>query len=513
MNNAPGWNKPWNVTQSSDETFVDWTHSEINAIMAGMGKGTLADSDIQAKGTEAVGSLKSVIRSDGKTDLYRKQSNGRWAKKDSSADKWGLTDPGEDDNITAMENKRNSSSLIPNAAAYLDNHFNVLLVALHGVGKTVSIMDLARERGLKFKYYSCSTLDPYTDLVGVPTPRDYCPECKLYFKDQAKCPECQGNTVESLKMVRPREVDEAEVIFFDEFNRADSKTQNALFEIMQFKTINGEPLPNLKACWAAINPPDDEQNYQVEAIDPAMLDRFDIYIDLTPKVSVEYMSRHMPKQIAAALKVWWDQHQDAINNKAKDAHSDYISPRRLEKIGLVWCATKNRRSVLATIPFGVQAEKRKLVDILTQAQAEVDKAEGVVTEYEDDDATDLGGANLGDRPAPQFTYRLANMKVQQNELADYLKDNPLHKPTHDKVAEQLRQGVGGEELVVKFGKILDALHAPILEAMVTSFPPAKVKEMRKGFIKIHEDNPTVAADLKSLYKVLSPGADSNWPTI
>lgn len=515
MNNAPGWNKPWDVNHPSSDNIEAWTHSQVNAIMNSVVTKTLDDQQMGAKGTEGVGTLKSVIRSTGKADLYRKQSNGRWAKIDSSADVWGLTNDGEDGSISGMETtKPNTSNLIPNAAAYLDNHFNVLLIALHGVGKTVSIMDLARERNMNFKYYSCSTLDPYTDLVGVPTPRDYCPACKAYFKDSPKCLDCGGKTVESLKMVRPREVDEAEVIFFDEFNRADSKTQNALFEIMQFKTINGEPLPNLKACWAAINPPDDEQNYQVEQIDPALLDRFDIYIDMTPKVSVEYMAQHMPKQIAAALKVWWEQHQEAIKGGNKDAHSDYISPRRLEKIGLVWCATKNRRSVMATIPIGVQAEKRKLVDILMQAQAEVDKADGVETDYDDDEGVDLSGAGLGDRPAPQFTYRLAGMRVQQDELATYLKENPLHKPTHDKVAEQLNRGVGGEELVKKFAKLLDALHAPILEGMVTNFPNAKVKEMRKSFIDLYNDDRAATEKLVNLYKVLTPGSDpATWPTI
>lgn len=514
MNDA-SWisNQGWDI----DYSDVASTQEAINAIMNRMERQTLNDKEIMAKGHEAVGSVKSAIDKSGKATLYRKQANGRWAKANSAADEFNeLTDTGEDDKLVTMESSQptNKSTLIPSAEAYLDMHANVLLIALHGVGKTVSIIDLAKQRGLKFKYYSCSTLDPYTDLVGVPTPRDYCPACAEYFKDAPKCPNCQGKTVEALKMVRPREVDEAEIIFFDEFNRADPKTQNALFEIMQFKSINGEPLPNLKACWAAINPPDDEQNYQVEAIDPALLDRFDIFIDITPKPSVAYMGQHMPMPIAAALKVWWDQHQEAIKNGSKDAHSDYISPRRLEKIGLVWCATKNTRSVTATIPPGINAEKRKLIDMLKRAQAEVDKANGDTTEYEDD-TPDYGGANLGDRPAPQFTYRLASMKIQQNELAEYLKDNPGHLPTHEKVAEQLRSGVGGSDLVIKFAKILDALNPSQLESLVTNFPVAKQNEMRKGFIELYNKDQKQAEQFTTLYKVLDAGAKgmNDWPSI
>lgn len=475
------------------------------------------DQEIGAKGNERIGSIKNVIDAQGNTSIFRKQNNGRWALLDSMADKYDLTDTEKGDILSPMETEKNTSttSLIPNAEAYLDNNLNVLLVALHGVGKTVSIVELARQRGMNFKYYSCSTLDPYTDLVGVPTPRDYCPECKLYFKDQVKCPDCGGKTVESLKMVRPREVDEAEIIFFDEFNRADSKTQNALFEIMQFKSINGDPLPNLKACWAAINPQDDEQNYQVEPMDPALLDRFDLYIEITPKPSVAYMATHMPRPIAAALKVFWDQHQEAIKSGAKDSHSDYISPRRLEKIGLVWCATKNTRSVSAALPMGGNFEKRKLIDLLKQAQKEVDKDNGLIdpTPYDDEDEITPDGSGLGDRPASQFTYRLANMRLQQNELADYLEQNPLHAPTHEKVVEQLRQGVGGEEMVLKYGKILNALNPASLEALVVGFPQAKVNEMRKGFIRLNTDDQPLAKGLKRLHKVLDNGNQlPNWPS-
>lgn len=517
-----GWNSSdyakslYEMAKVPDDDFVEWTHDKINDIMSST-VGTKTDKAVGASGNEAIGSIKSVTHADGTTKIYRKQKNGNWAITDSQADRWDLTDDEEDGNISPMDTKKPiKSALIPNADAYLDNHFNVLLIALHGVGKTVSIMDLARQRGLKFKYYSCSTLDPYTDLVGVPTPRDYCPECKTYFKDQPKCPDCGGKTVESLKMVRPREVDEAEIIFFDEFNRADSKTQNALFEIMQFKSINGEPLPNLKACWAAINPPDDEQNYQVEQIDPALLDRFDLFIDLVPKPSVAYMEQHMPKPIAAALWSWWNEHQVAIKNGTKDAHSDYISPRRLEKIGLVWCATKNKRSVYAAIPTGVQAERRKLTDLLERAQAEVNKANGVdepVVVEDDDD--DLSGANIGDRPAPQFTYRLSSMRLQQGELSEYLKDNPLHLPTHEKVAEQLRTGVGGEEMVLKYGELLDAINPSLLESLVTGFPMPKVNEMRKGFKALYASDANHTSKLMSLYKVLSTGVtnDPDWPNI
>lgn len=505
---------------STTSSNVNWgdvsdVHQTIDSILSP----PKDDADV------APGTIKAYTDLTGSITIARKQLDGSWQIRGSDKDVYGidLTPNRESDIVDDMDTNKpntkrpNKTALIPNADAYLDHNLNVLLIGLHGTGKTVSIMDLAAERGLKFKYYSCSTLDPYTDLVGVPTPRDYCPECKLYFKDQSKCPDCGGKTVESLKMVRPREVDEAEIIFFDEFNRADGKTQNALFEIMQFKSINGDPLPNLKACWAAINPPDDEQNYQVEQLDPALLDRFDIYIEITPKPSVAYMSRHMPQQIAAVLKNWWEQHQEAITRGAKDKHSDYISPRRLEKIGLVWCATKNTRSVYATLPIGGHFEKTKLVDMLKAAQEQIDNNNGVSGEsvdYDDYDDEDFDADSIGDRPASQFTYKLAPMRLQADEIAEFLTKHPLKYATHDAVTSALRQGVGGEELVLRYGKIINALNPSSLEGLVTGFPDAKVTQMRRGFIRLHNDDPSSARELTSLYKQLDKGAKtSDWPSL
>src|SRR3954447_4363445 len=136
--------------------------------------------------------------------------------------------------------------MIPKIDQYYAAGMNLLLVGLHGVGKTEAILTFCRENGVVLKYYSCSTLDPYTDLVGVPTPRKYCMNDRLWLgTNQDTCPICNHRleeedspVVESLKMVRPREVDDAELIFFDELNRAPDAVQNAVLEIIQFRSIN-----------------------------------------------------------------------------------------------------------------------------------------------------------------------------------------------------------------------------------------------------------------------------------
>jgi len=45
------------------------------------------------------------------------------------------------------------------------------------------------------------------------------------------------------------------MLFFDELNRAHPKVLNAVFELVQFRSINGDKLPRLQCVIAAINPP------------------------------------------------------------------------------------------------------------------------------------------------------------------------------------------------------------------------------------------------------------------
>lgn len=452
--------------------------------------------------TNAVGSVRSVLKDDVEI-VERLQETGEWVEINSESDEFA----GNGKETTKMSTTgKTSNSMIPMADAYFDGGLNVLLIGLHGTGKTASIVEIAKQRNLKMKYFSCATLDPFTDLVGVPTPRVRCEEHGEFESRKEHrdlYPSCTEALSEDLKMIRPHDVDTAEIIFFDEFNRADPKTMNAVFEIIQFQSINGEPLPNLKCCWAAMNPPDPDQKYEVETLDPALLDRFDVYINIEPKPSVSYMSQHMPEPIARALNLWWQEHERKIRGNILDAKIDYLSPRRLEKIGLIWGLTKNARSVNQSLPLGGNFDKQKLNDYLKAAQRKVDGL--------DPDVKDAP-SNIGDGPNASFIYQPANLRQDKREVIDFLTENPGAHETHQKVASAYKQGVGGEELVLKHGEILNALQPATLEGLVNSYPPAKQSQMRTGFSKLYKDTPAEAKKLVSLHKVLLSGAgNSDFP--
>lgn len=188
---------------------------------------------------------------------------------------------------------------------YAQNNLNVMLIGRHGVGKTVRVKAIAEKLniGSRFKYYSASTLDPYSEFIGVPVP---------------------NKEDKSLDFYRPKELNNAEFIFFDELNRVTNpRILNTVLEIIQFKTINGDPLKNLKMVWAAINPPGD---YQVEELDPALEDRFHTYVRVHANISLEYFKTKMSANIASAAKGWWDGDLD-------DEQRKIITPRRMEYIG------------------------------------------------------------------------------------------------------------------------------------------------------------------------------------
>lgn len=194
-------------------------------------------------------------------------------------------------------------SLQEKLALYAKNNLNVMFIGSHGVGKSTVALQVIKDSGLKCKYYSASTLDPWADLVGIPVP---------------------DKKSGTLEFCRPTDLLDAEALVFDELNRAHPRVLNAVLEIVQFKSINGTKLPNLKFVWACINPPGGE--YQVEELDPALVDRFHIFIKMPATINVEYLATKMDKKIAKTLQDWWISDLDAEQKRN-------FTPRRVEYVG------------------------------------------------------------------------------------------------------------------------------------------------------------------------------------
>ena len=186
---------------------------------------------------------------------------------------------------------------------------NVLLIGKHGVGKTTLIKNAFERNKINWRYFSAATMDPWTDFVGIP-------------KETTKV--VNNETISYITMVRPLDfvLGDVEAIFMDEFNRSPKKVRNAVLELIQFKSINGEKFPNLRMVWAAINPDDDPDSYDVDKLDQAQLDRFEVHKKIDYKPDSEFFRSKFGQEIASSAISWWNELDDSIKN--------LVSPRRLE---------------------------------------------------------------------------------------------------------------------------------------------------------------------------------------
>lgn len=331
-------------------------------------------------------------------------------------------------------------SQVPKMESYFREGLNALFIGKHGVGKTQMVRELAESLGIKVKYYSCATLDPFTDLVGVPVPRE------------------NENGVETLKMIRPHDIDEAELIFFDEANRADDKVLNAMLEIIQFGSINGEKLPNLRCCWAAINPP--EEGYHVQELDPAFIDRFDIYEQINPTPTVSYLSTKMAKPVAQALVSWYQDH-----NQAQRDEESYISPRRLEKIGHVVEALGTPSIVPKLLPPGGEYDSSKLVEMLK-----------IALNPEVSTGGEFNKAALG--PNEKIVYKADWIYKNQETVVEILQEGECTDETKKKVVKALSDRLGPERWVEVMEKVLPHVEKMWVEAEIATMSEDKVNEFR-----------------------------------
>ena len=187
---------------------------------------------------------------------------------------------------------------------WLKKNRNVLFIGRHGVGKTCAVIETFERAGLKWLYFSASTCDPFIDFIGVPRI-------------------VEENGVCVLKMVRQAhlEDDSVEAIFIDEYNRGKKAMKNAVMELIQFKSVNGRVYPNLKVVWAAVNP-DDNDEYDVEPLDPAQKDRFHVkfYVDYRP--CPVYLENRYGEEVTKSALEWW-------NKLPSESVKTEVSPRNL----------------------------------------------------------------------------------------------------------------------------------------------------------------------------------------
>lgn len=260
---------------------------------------------------------------------------------------------------------------------WIKNNLNVLLIGRHGVGKTGMVKETFERHNLNYRYFSASTMDPWVDFVGVPKEKieNSMPKDLEIIKEIAsvdfdmaiewvvanwKMSDCSASRivrhattrsegVTYLDLVRPETfaTGNIEALFFDEYNRSPKKVRNAVMELIQFKSINGKKFPNLRFVWAAINPDDDPTaSYDVEQLDPAQQDRFQVINTIEYKPDVTWFRSRYGNRHADSAIQWWEELPDDQKNN--------VSPRRLQYALDMYISKGDVRDVL---PINVNASK------------------------------------------------------------------------------------------------------------------------------------------------------------
>ena len=286
---------------------------------------------------------------------------------------------------------------------FLDNNMNVLIEGPHGVGKTEILKELFNKNNLKWKYFSSPTIDVWTDFVGVP---------------RATIPDENGN--QHLEMILPKDFahDEVEALFFDEFNRAQDKTTNAVMELLQFKSINGKKFNNLKVVWAAINPYTEDEVYQVQPLDPAVRDRFHAHLQIRQDwIDSSYFKKKYGK-VSEIFVIWW---------KENEVYR-LVSPRRLDYAMQAYTQDINLDFVLP-VKSNIKDLKTRL-SVVLNTKIEVEKNDEPFVIKENGDYT-LEEANAALAQKIKISVNLNNsmsiIKTIKNDASQFPIMNYLHQ--------------------------------------------------------------------------------------
>jgi len=338
---------------------------------------------------------------------------------------------------------------------YLNHGLNLYLTGEAGTGKTQMLKAAAALSGLKLGYMSAPTLDAYVDLVGIPV---------------AEYSEVLKKKV--LEFIRKKDFLDIEILFIDELPRGELKTLNAIFEIVQFGTINGEiAMPNLKAVVAAGNPLTDDYTGQ-QQVDYALLDRFDFYIETEIIADPAYFARVFGKEYGDALTKWHKLH----DHKAKG----YLSPRRLEKIGHTWLLMPDMGTLKGMVPPNGDFDVSLLQKSLSAAVKGTNKLKVDPSQP------------LEDRISFMSAQEIRNAKAEILDLMPKLDREPLAKVT-EAVARALAVGIRVDAVIRDWGTALTYFSTTDKTSMMNAWRPDRTADFLK---KIDEAKIQIGSELK-----------------
>lgn len=146
----------------------------------------------------------------------------------------------------------------------------MLWVGIHGIGKSEVIKDIFQEQGYAVITLFLGQMADAGDILGLPDRT----EIEFEYNGQSVR---QKITEFCPPKWWPRSSDTKLIIFMDEFNRGKPEIYQCVFDMVLNRKLNGLDLPKYTRIIAAMNPIGDEYDYDVTDLDPALIDRFNVY--------------------------------------------------------------------------------------------------------------------------------------------------------------------------------------------------------------------------------------------
>ena len=339
---------------------------------------------------------------------------------------------------------------VPQLQGYMGAGFNVLITGEAGTGKTAMLKQAAANLNWNMKYFSAATMDPIIDLIGIPVP------------DTDK---------QVMNFYRPEDIEDADVIFVDELNRAPVPVLNSVFELIQFRSVNGRHLPKLKCVVAAINPV--TSDYTTDELDRALTDRFDVFLSSEVEADYQYLkSKFGPAYAKVGVQLFKEYQENYKTDRSKGNSMGYFSPRRLEKLMEVFQKFPTPETVRAVLPSDVIVPAKAVaVNFNDALRASVEQDKGAAAAR-----AAMAGVSSADQVQVQLAKSAADLRSRKNVGAykgayGWAKDNDPAAAQRllSALATALNRNVGPDTIATVWGEA------------VRDFSPSQVNIMMRGW--------------------------------
>lgn len=249
-----------------------------------------------------------------------------------------------------------STITLKEAEQYLESIYNTsrdtiipYLRGPAGIGKTTIVHNLADKHDVNIVELICSQIT-YTELSGMPMPNNEDRSMDIY--DNKKL----------------RELKDGDILFLDEFDKADSTVKSAVLKLLQERQLmSGRSLPNIMIV-AAGNPTE-----LIQTVDECVRDRF-FYLD------IKFDSKKWLMYIENKYQIRLNTDFIAcLDIKTDDDSSDTwneITPRTAEKLIKYYLDNKNEtaESFITTITAG-----RVFVNYVKEALTSMDTSNEIIS--------------------------------------------------------------------------------------------------------------------------------------